>query len=350
MKVSLRTLATTRGAALIEKGWRTGALRVPGALLGRIYERLYLVHASRPLALPDGVRAVAVGGPTFGGSYKTPLAIASAIALSNMGARVVFVGHGHGAKPGPARIVKVHDDVRTVGDEALLAMQALSPFGIPVVVSEERGTALALAATLGEVLVVDGTVHVASSREGAVFRVLASSSSEPWGSGLVFPLGDLRASPHAFRERGDYLGYVAMHDAREAEDDVRGTLDLAAHASLELPPLLDGTARYASDPPRIRRIGVLTAIARPGRFLRALATRGIEPVVTLRAPDHRGNAVSAEARLLAERHGLDAWLTTSKCALSLGETWLGAPRHTARLSLTLTPTFSARLRCLIDGP
>src|SRR5437660_8952765 len=90
-------------------------------MLARGWEMASAGRVVRPLSVPAGVRAVGVGGSTLGGSNKTPLAIALAKAIAVQGEQVVFVGHAYRARPRIARLVSPGDDIREVGDEALLA-------------------------------------------------------------------------------------------------------------------------------------------------------------------------------------------------------------------------------------
>ena len=336
-----RARLEARIAAQLEQGRGLDGSREPGPLgeLGaRLYEQLQRRSARRALLLPASVSAVAIGGATLGGSYKTPLAIACAKALRESGASVVLVGHGYAATPTCARRVTRMDPRNAVGDEALLAVSVLAPFDIPVVVAERRSSAIAYASTLGDVLVVDGTTHL---RGGAkLLRVLSVAASEPFGSGRVFPLGNLRASKETLLGSADCLAPIAIDDSNDDAEHA----DAAALAHLQWPSSLAA--------PQLKpdaRFGLFTAIARPDRVLRALRNRGVHPHVVLQAPNHRGETFVTEARRVAAAHALDAWVTTSKCALSLGEQWIGAPRHTLTLDLSLTPTFLRRLRVWRDG-
>lgn len=62
------------------------------------------------------------------------------------------------------------------------------------------------------------------------------------------------------------------------------------------------------------RLGLLLAVARPERIVSALAHAGVRPEVTLRLADHAVPSASALARA---GRGLDAWLTTARCATKL---------------------------------
>src|SRR5580700_9814061 len=132
----------------------------------------------RSLEVPRGVRVVAVGGATLGGSGKTPLAIACARELAACGARVALVGHAYRARPGRARRALPDDGLAEVGDEALLAARSLGS-EVPVVVAPSRSLAVAEAARQADVLVLDGVLQIAPVR--AALALLAVAAVEPWG-------------------------------------------------------------------------------------------------------------------------------------------------------------------------
>lgn len=299
---------------------------------GRLYGAIQRSRA--PLVLPPDVRAVAIGGATLGGSYKTPLAIAIARRLRERGAAVVYVGHAYGARPECARRVSPSDETSTVGDEALLAARGLEGLSVPVVVAPKRAEAVAFARTLGDVLVIDGTNHVEGGAR--VVRVLSVCAEAPWGSGRVLPFGDLRAPPGVLTAGADVVVSVASSAASPALKDAAGAV---AHTTLPSKSELQG-----------RRVGLLTALARPERVAHALLALGVYPKVILRAPDHRGVAAVAKARQIGERLRLDAWVITEKCSLSLGKYEIGAPHHTLTLDLALSPTLLEGLRVFRDGP
>src|SRR5262249_21767504 len=146
----------------------------------------------RRVDLPSGVRAIAVGGATLGGSGKTPLAIAAALALSAAGARVAFVGHAYRARPGRGRGVTGGDPSSEGGDGGRVAARALPPAGVPVLVGPARADAIALAGSLADVLVLDGVAQTAPAP--AALALLALDATAPWGRpAAVPPAGDLRA-------------------------------------------------------------------------------------------------------------------------------------------------------------
>lgn len=269
---------------------------------------------TRRIALPD-VPVVAIGGALLGGSGRTPLALAIAEWLTAHGRRVAFVGHGHGARSAVrmARRVEATDDARAVGDEAVLALRRLHRHGVTVWVGPREHT-LQAAAAEADLLVVDGLLQTSPTR--VALSVLALSAPNPWGAGVTFPRGDLRARPARLAAEADHVVLLSE------EDHV--TLQHAPHAEI---------ARTELHVPAVHgRYGVLLGLARPERMVAALARRGIHgPVLT--AADHRADAAEARARRMARTLELDGFYVTAKCDAALGRSTL--PRAVLELRVTL---------------
>jgi len=303
-------------ARRLEEGRYQGAIaRCLSLAWGEVSTRALV----RTLAVPGHVRVVAVGGATLGGSGKTPLAIACARELARQGARVAFVGHAYRARPGRARVVSPHDSLAEVGDEALVAAQALAGHHVRVVVASSRVLAVELAARGTDVLVLDGVLQTAPSR--AFLSLLAVDEEEPWGlAEAVPPRGDLRAPVAALLAAADLVVRVG-----EGSPDARVS---SGGARL-------GDTFYSWGALRPLRVGLACALARPRRLLRSLARHGITPVATAFGADH--GPISAGA-LCAP---VDLWLATAKCALHVPAT--RAPLGTLDHEVVCSPTLTAQL-------
>jgi tetraacyldisaccharide 4'-kinase len=299
----------------------------------------------RRLAAPPGAFVVAVGGSTLGGSGKTPLAIACAAELARAGARCVLVGHAYRAAPRRARFVQPGDRLDEVGDEALVAARALEPLGARVVVAPSRGEAMALSAREADVLVLDGIAQLSPAR--ATLALLSVDAAEPWGrSRALPPFGVLRApvanlvaacdaivpmalaDDHPGLERSDGLGrpmWPSGVESRGAWDDRGVLLTWEAIRSL--------------------RVGLLVALGRPERLVRALARRGVFPRAIVRGRDHGPLALRDAARR-SQAHGIDVWLATPKCALHADPALPGLAVAVLEHSVLLNPLLRNRLRAI----
>jgi tetraacyldisaccharide 4'-kinase len=323
-------LVRRRVARLLEEGAWTG--RVASGL-ATVWGAGAARSIARPLTWRSGLRVIAVGGATLGGSGKTPLAVACARALASSGARVALVAHGYRARPGRARIVSADCDLDTVGDEALLAARELHEpedgqdlrGRARVVVAPSRQAALDLAARDADVVVLDGVLQTAPRR--ASLSLLATDPLSPWGAGALPPMGDLRAPRAALLEACDLVvplervraGALAYVESRGAY--VSGHLVPWSHLATQ-------------------RIGLFTALARPSRVRDLLARHDVRPVRELAAPDH-GPLDLPRASFTRE---VDLWLASPKCALHLQRR--GVPCAVLEHRVTLLP---ALLRALEDA-
>lgn len=242
-----------------------------------------------------------VFGATRGGSFRTPVALELVRRLQRDGARPVLVGHGYGARLRAPRVVHPDDALHDVGDEALLAARSLDA---PVVVGPDRAQAARLAASLGDAIVLDGSHR-------ATHRVLSVDAAAPWGSGVLFPAGDLVATQTALLAAATAVARV------RAEARVP---DLACE------------------------VAVVTLVARPARFVRALSALRVTRVVELE--DHGGGDVGARVASALAGARFDVVLCTEKCAVSLPGRILGRPV----LPVPMVTRFELEpVACLRDG-
>ncbi len=325
--------------------------RTVGAVLDR--------SVVRRLDVPAGVAVVAVGGSTFGGSGKTPVAIACAAELARSGVRTVLVGHAYRATPGRPRLVTPHDGLGEVGDEALLAARALAPLGGRVVVAPTRAEAIAFAARDAEVLVIDGVAQLAEQR--AALALLAVDAAQPWGSGVLPPRGGLRARRSTLLSACDAI--VPVGDTAEALGSASGLDAIEAAASSmcgrrKMWPArvesrgawVDGGTLMTWEAMRSLRVGLLVALGRPERVLRGLARRHVLPQVVVRARDHGPFGSRARRAVRSESarcvRGVDVWLATPKCALHAIRALPGLPLAVLDHAVVLDPMLRNTLRAI----
>jgi tetraacyldisaccharide 4'-kinase len=317
-------------ALAVARALEDGTLRGPVARgLSRVWGRIAAGAIVRPLARPPGVALVAIGGATLGGSGKTPLAIACARELARAGARVALVGHAYRARPGRPRVVAQDDALDEVGDEALLATLELAGEGVAVVVGPSRASAVAYAASLAEVLVVDGVLQ---TNPRASLALLAVDELRPWGHAqAVPPCGDLRAPVAALVAAADRIVAVGegSTDARTGSRGVRVADELRPWS--ELAGL---------------RLGLVVALGRPARVVASLARHGLVPSVVVPAEDHGPVPLDA----LRRAPPVDLWIASSKCALrarpALEAVWPGRSIAVLEHTVALGPALTELLRSL----
>ncbi|MRG95308.1 tetraacyldisaccharide 4'-kinase [Polyangium spumosum] len=313
---------------------------LPGRALASAWATLAAARVARPVALPAGARVVGVGGAVLGGAGKTPVAIALSRALALEGHDVAFIGHGYRSSVASPRRVLPDDPVALVGDDALCAARALALTDTPVFVAKRRAEALAIAVRSGKTfLVVDGLLQAAPRRLDDAVLVLDGES--PFGAGLCPPLGDLRAPASALLEAADHvvaLGGANAPDLPSSAVPLASSIDGALDASGRRHDL----ASLAS-----RRVGLLVAVARPGRLLLSLRRAGLRPYAASCLADHA--CFDPETLERARSLGLDAWLTTPRCATKLPP-WLGAaPVLTLDHRVDVGPLLARLLRGSREG-
>jgi hypothetical protein len=71
------------------------------------------------------------------------------------------------------------------------------------------------------------------------------------------------------------------------------------------------------------QLGLILAVARPGRVTAALARAGVRPAAEVILGDHASPGLRLLAR--AARAPVDAWLTTARCATKLPDAIGGRP-------------------------
>jgi tetraacyldisaccharide 4'-kinase len=303
--------------ALVARRLERGTAFAPARAAAAIWALAAARGVARPLRLPGETRVIGIGSAVLGGAGKTPLAVALARALAARGHRVALIGHAYRADPREARVVAIDDAVAVVGDDALAAARLLADAAVPVIVAPDRQRAIDHAAALGHrVLIVDGLLQATPERLAA--SVLVLDAAAPWGGGACPPAGDLRAPREALLAAADHV--VALGpggrsgscppDTIAIQSRIEGAIDAHGH-------------RVALADLARRRVGLLVAIARPGRIVAALREAGVDPRPVIALADHAVPGARELAR--ASRFQVDAWLTTARCAVKLPAAIGGAP-------------------------
>lgn len=306
--------AAARVSGLLENPGQPGYLRRSLAVVWS-----HVASPVRDVDLPQSARVIGVGGPTLGGSYKTPCVLALALSLAKRGEAVAVAAHGYRARVRAPRRVVPSDDVRDVGDDALSLSRELDEIGVPVVVGRHWDATVALAATKARIVIVDGLLQTSPRR--LAWSVLVVDGSRPWGSAHCPPAGDLRAPPAVLIDASDTIvevvdaSAVTMRSTASDPAGLSGGGRTAFRATSDIISLRGSGSRALSLEEAAQcRVGLLAAVARPERIVASLGARGIHPVETRIFGDHGA---------LPERHArgrvaVDLWITTRKCATKLG--------------------------------
>src|SRR5919109_245062 len=145
-------------------------------------------------------RVISIGNLALGGTGKTPIVELVAGLLQQEGLRVCVLSRGYGGRA-RSSITGVSDGKKCLvppevaGDEPVLLAEHLA--GLPVIVGKNRYAAglLAVERFAVDVIVLDdGFQHVQLARD---LNILLLDAARPFGTGRLFPRGDLRERPSA---------------------------------------------------------------------------------------------------------------------------------------------------------
>jgi len=278
---------------------------------------------------------ISIGNLHWGGTGKTPLVIAVAAHLRDVGRRVAILSRGYKRRSQGVRIASHGEaagagsgaDPLEVGDEPALMARQLP--GVAVVVGKRRDEAgreaLARLDPAPEVFLLDdGFSHLRLARD---LDLLVFPATDPYGGGRLPPGGRLReplasaarahaalltgeperATPEAARELAQGLRSYGFQGPGFAAPDRTGP-----------PRRLDGTPLEPD-----QRVLLVSAIARPDRFTRAAMCAAREAGFTISAEVRLGDhdpyreATLERIRSEARRRDATAVLTTAKDLVKL---------------------------------
>lgn len=279
-----------------------GVLLAPiGALWGMVAE--YRYRSKRPYrpALP----VICVGNFTAGGTGKTPIAIAIASMLKEMGETPAFLSRGYGGRvAGPHWVDPSTDKASDVGDEPLL----LARMG-PVMIARDRpagAQAIELRSPKITAIIMDDGLQNGSLAKDLSLAVL--DASRGIGNGRVIPAGPLRSNLEQQLERVDLVVSNGFSGSRRSLDTLLGR---AIKPGIDV---VRAATKPAADVGWLRgtRILAFTGIGSPQRFLAMLSSLGAEVAHSAIFPDHHEFQPPDAERLLRTARSLDAMLVTTE--------------------------------------
>lgn len=157
--------------------------------LSWLYQRGTALHQkiSKPYKAP--VPVISIGNFVLGGAGKTPVTIALAQELQQMGWNPHIISRGYGGSlPGPIQVDLAHHQFHQVGDEPLLLARVA-----PTWISKNRRAAVNLAIQSGADILLLDDAHQNHSLEKDISLVVVNAA-QGFGNGRVFPAGPLRQS------------------------------------------------------------------------------------------------------------------------------------------------------------
>lgn len=265
---------------------------------------LYGAVAARRLqreGFDAGVPVLCVGNYHVGGAGKTPMVLALAKILRDLGETPVVLSRGYGGRlRGPIKVDPERHAAVDVGDEPLMLART-----VPVVVARDRigGVALARSQGASVILMDDGFQNPAISKDASLIVI---DGDRGLGNGRVFPAGPLRAPLPPQLARTDAL--IVVGDGAAARPVA------AAIAALGRPVL---SARFRADASAAslngKRVLAFAGIGDPVRFFRTLRASGIETVRERAFADHHPYTQAEIEALIAEaRRDALTLVTTEK--------------------------------------
>lgn len=186
-------------------------LLLPFAVLYRVLARRRRTRLeAKRSADPRLPPIVVIGNITVGGTGKTPLIIALARALSNLGLRPGIVSRGYGGHPTqtPCEVTPL-SSVEEMGDEAVMIRRSVD---CPMMVDPNRLQAikaLLKAHPCDVILSDDGLQHYAMPRD---LEVVVLDGERLFGNGMHLPAGPLREGRSRLRE----VDYVVVNGGERA--------------------------------------------------------------------------------------------------------------------------------------
>lgn len=293
--------------------WPLGACFLGAARL----KAWWFHHAASPIDL--GRPTVSIGNLTFGGTGKTPVTLAVARMLLEMGQRPAMLLRGYGRSTRGARAVRTLDRPCDVGDEALLLSRSLPE--APVAVGERREEAAALVRDDCTVFLLDdGFQHMRVRRSVDLLLVDATRPEDLHAP----PVGRLREGLSATRRAQAIL--VTRASAKDLPGALIRHAGERAVVGVRFPwtPGPCGRDEFASWDDLIGRpVTAFAGIGHPEAFFDQARSRGLALAACRVFPDHATPDPSRLALVLddAKRSRTEAVLTTEKDAIKWEPFW-----------------------------
>ena len=316
--------------------WKSHLLKPLAALYGAV-----AAHRLKRKGLAAGIPVLCVGNYHGGGAGKTPMVLALASLLRELGETPVVLSRGYRGKlRGPVRVDSAKHSATDVGDEPLMLSQS-----VPVVVSRDRAGGVALAKSLAATVLLmdDGFQNPAVAKDASLIVI---DSVRGIGNAQVMPAGPLRAPLSAQIARTDAL--VVISDGHAA-DAVAGTITGQGKPVLRSRFKADEASLTAL---RGKRALAFAGIGDPARFYATLRAAGVDVASTRSFPDHHPLTPDETASLVAEAERSALTLVTTEKDLARLRSPEGLPdwaRAIVPLKVTLEFEDAATLRQFVSA-
>lgn len=263
-------------------------------------------RATTPFRCPLPV--ICVGNFTVGGAGKTPLTIAIADELTQLGHQPGFLTRGYGGRERGPVWIKASDAAADVGDEPLL----LARHG-PALLARDRVagaramTTAGAASTVDSIIMDDGMQNPSLVKD---LRIAVVDGATGIGNGLVMPAGPLRMTMQRQRSLADAVVVIGPLTQR-----------VATFLRSFTQPVLHAEIVSAGDTAWLHgtRVVAFAGIGRPQKLFDTVAAQGAVLVAGVPFPDHHSFSASDCTALLRHADAMDAQLVTTE------KDWLRLP-------------------------
>lgn len=209
---------------------------------------------SKPYRAP--VPVISIGNFVLGGAGKTPVTIALAQELQQMGWNPHIISRGYGGSlPGPIRVDLTHHQFCQVGDEPLLLARVA-----PTWISKDRKSAVSLSVQAGADVILLDDAHQNHALEKDI-SIAVVNAGQGFGNGRVFPAGPLRQSVQSGLKNTTILIFIGQ----ETDPLPKELISLGC-------PLIRATIRPLD--PRPCPVLAFTGIGYPEKFRQTLIDAG----------------------------------------------------------------------------
>ncbi|HCK03485.1 MAG: tetraacyldisaccharide 4'-kinase [Methylophilales bacterium] len=211
------------------------------------------------------VPVVVIGNITLGGTGKTPLIIAVASHLKNIGHKPGIISRGYKSKGYGSKEVTAHSKFEDVGDEPLMIKRQLE---VPVFIGKRRvETAKLMMKSYPEIDIIlsdDGLQHFDLFRD---YEIAVVDKSRGFGNNHLLPAGPLRESMNRLKS----VDAVVMNDETSTSTDSFGMhyepyeeiQSVNYNKSIKIKNLIN------------KKIYAVTGIGNPERFFSLLTNLGL---------------------------------------------------------------------------
>ena len=237
-------------------------------------------------------KVICIGNVTAGGTGKTPVSLAVAEILQQMGKNPFFISRGYGGKAQDILVDIKKDKAEVVGDEPLLLAQCA-----PVVINADRYKAAQKAIKNGaDIIVMDDGFQNPGLYKDISFLVFDGEFGI--GNGFGVPAGPMRESLRQGLKRAQAAIIIGEDKHNIA-------------AKLRVLPIFH--AKVVNEPinPQHKKAIAFAGIGRPQKFYNSLKQCGVEIVETIDFPDHHQYSTEELKNLISKAKERQAQLYTT---------------------------------------